>query len=84
MKERTKIIVSLLVVCLLCVFLVWFFVLQTKEAKEQESLDKLSSSIEESNQTSPHVPDANPIDEAVIDPLQKTNPFKNEYKNPYE
>ena len=57
-----------------------------KIAREAELVRNLSSSLESSSASEINVPSTNPAKAAVpsVDPSEKTNPFNDEYENPFE
>ena len=64
----------------------WFAVMRpTQQAREQS--EDTTQAIEQVVKNTPSVaPETNPAAVAVpaVNPLEKTNPFKNEYENPFK
>ncbi|TAL49301.1 hypothetical protein EPN83_00950 [Patescibacteria group bacterium] len=87
MNKNQTIAVVVVLSALVIIALVYWAAVLRKPAGGREAVQDLSSALEQAvGQTSVVAPSANPLDKVTtpVNPIEKTNPFKNEYKNPFE
>ncbi len=91
MKEKNLIISAAVLVAIILIagYFLWVsYQVKTKQEAIQKAEDTVLKSIEKTaSDTIPNItPQSNPIKEKLpeVNPIEKTNPFKNVYKNPFE
>ena len=77
------------IIILLCFSLLYFFVQKqnTPPPKQKTTLEDINSAREAIDSgANAVVPTSNPLQKITpkIDPIKKTNPFQNDYQNPFE
>ena len=85
MKKRNYLI--LFTVILIAILLIGGIIWYSAREKKNSQDNTLDSLLEDATvETTFDVTSANPLEEAApaINPIEKTNPFKDEYKNPFE
>lgn len=83
-KQILEIVVVLVVIV---GALYWGLVLRGKNTKDIKVIQEASTAIEQVTGNTPAVaPSSNPAASVVpaVNPIEKTNPFKNEYQNPFK
>lgn len=84
--DTKKIIEIAVVVVILAAVAYWFTALRPAQ-KATEQVEEATQAIEQVVESTPAVaPETNPAASAIpaVNPLEKTNPFKSEYENPFE
>ena len=79
-------IVFVIVGIVLIAGIIYFGVFSNEKNKEEEALKDVSQALDQATLETKVPVSANPVKEAagVANPLEKTNPFKNQYANPFE
>ncbi len=88
--SKIKIIEVVVVLGVIIGIIYWFVALRGKSMQGIQSTqqaEEASSALLQVTSNTPQVaPSVNPAASAIpaVNPIEKTNPFKNEYKNPFE
>ena len=79
-------IVFVIVGIVLIAGIIYFGVFSNEKNKEEEALKDVSQALDQATLETKVPVSANPVKEAAgaVNPLEKTNPFKNQYANPFE
>ncbi len=85
--SRNKIIEVVVVLGVVVGIIYWVVMLRGKNAQSILQAEEASSALLQITENIPQIaPSVNPASSAIpaVNPIEKTNPFKNEYKNPFE
>lgn len=81
-----KKIIEIAVVLIVLVGIAYWFTVMRGAQEAQKQVEDTAQAIEQVVENTPVVaPETNPARSAIpaVNPLEKTNPFKNEYENPF-
>lgn len=84
---NTKKIIEIVVVLVTLVGIAYWFVVMRPTQQAEKQVEETTQAIEQVAESSPVVaPVTNPAAVAIpaVNPLEKTNPFKSEYENPFK